>query len=213
LPELKKKHQDINVLVLLNEMEFEDLEKASSISKWWGKTANALPIFLSEREWRQSADIFTLEYADIRDNHHVAYGEDLFSQVEVDMSGLRMICELELHKKLIALRQRLMIHRDNPKTLIELLHKSVNSFSAIFRGVLRLKIPREQVPQKAHQVFEKMQDIVEDYSATPFLRVLQSMEPTMALRNSDVFVLFSDYLRQLERVRLYVDQYQEIKLS
>jgi hypothetical protein len=206
MPRLKEKHQDINILVILKDLTQTDLEKASSVGKWWNQTAHALPLFLSEREWYASADIFALEYADIRDNHILLHGQDLFSQVQITEESLRLVCELELNRKLVYLRQRLLLHRDHPKLLLEMLQSSISSFAAMFRGIIRLKSKDNAAPQQASDVFDAIAALVEGFDAMPFQRVLLSKAPATRIRESDVTALFNQFIQQVSRVNCYVDQ-------
>lgn len=205
LPDMKAKYKDINVLVILESLDLSDLEKASSVGKWWERVGHSLPLFLSEAEWEQSKDVFALEYADIQDNHYVAYGKDVFSAVEVVPDALRLVCELELHRKLIFLRQRLLLYRDKPDALLDLLQSSVNSFSALFRGVLRLQPGTQAVPQKSYEVFEALRPLIQAYDPTPFLRVLESKESGKKIRHTDVFSIYTQFIQQLSLVVAYVD--------
>lgn len=206
IPAVQEKFKDINVLVILNSLESSDLEKASSVSKWWERVGHSLPVFISEEEWHRSKDVFALEYADIRDNHVVAYGKDLFSDIGIERDALRLICELELHRKLVFLRQRLLLHRDNPRVLLGFLQESVNSFAALFRGVLRLKLESGNIPQKSPLVFEALKGLVSGYDPTPFLRVLHSKEPGTTVRQTDIFPLYNEFVRQISLVTAYVDE-------
>lgn len=204
LPPVEAKHKDINVLIILKGLELSDLEKASSIGKWWEQVGHSLPMFLSEAEWQRSSDVFSLEYADIRDNHVVAYGKDLYNEVSVNCDALRLVCELELHRKLIYLRQRMLIHRDKPEILLDLLQHSVNSFAALFRGVLRLKSD-VAVPQKAPEVFEALKGVVDNYDPEPFLQVIASKAPKAKVSKTDIFPLYHRVIGQVSLVTAYVD--------
>ena len=204
--QLKPKHRDINVLVILDAVSPLDLERAAGISKIWLKTANALPIFFSQAEWQASDDVFALEYADIRDNHAIAYGTDLFSDVEVDCHSLRLVCELELDRKLIFLRQRLLSHQDSPKVLLEIMQSSVNSIAAIFRGVLRLSDTTQTVPQKPAEVFQRIARTVTPLDPAVFGRILDSKTGTKIVA-TDVLPLYRGYLESISHVIAYVDQF------
>jgi hypothetical protein len=213
MPRVKEKYQDINVLVVLKDLAQADLEKASSIGKWWNEAAHSLPLFFSEREWQASADVFALEYADIRDSHVLLHGKDLFSQVEIHDESLRLACELELSRKLVYLRQRMLLHRDHPKVLLELLQNSINSFAALFRGVLRLKFRGKAVPLKASDVFEALSGVVDDLDVKPFQRVLLSKEPNTQVRETEITLLFNQFIQQVSRVNIYVDQCLDVAVQ
>lgn len=202
----RKEQPDINTLVVLKTLETADLEKASEIGKWWNKKAHALPLFFSEQEWLHSADVYALEYADIRDNHHVIYGADLYNDVEVHKEAMRLICELELHRKILFLRQRLLLFRDDPKILVEFMHRSVADFAAVFRGVLRLTLSPDQVSAKPGDVFRQLEKTVDRFDATPFLAVLDSCRGVQRIDKARALRMFEAYLAQVSVINLYLNE-------
>ncbi len=212
-PAQKKHLQDINVLVILSEIDYKDLEKASSISKWWEKTAHALPVFMSEEEWGRSADAFALEYADIRDNHHVAFGKDLYSETQLDVQSLRLVCELELHRKLVYLRQRLLLYRDKPEVILDMLQHHVSSYTALFRGIIRLKRSHNEVPQTALDTLTMLKDIVPGFNESSFEKILHSKEVKGHIASAEVMTICHDVLEQLDLVTHFVDQCHEFAVS
>lgn len=196
---------DINVIVILTHLVSADWDRASSIGKWWEQVGHSLPLFFSESEWLRSSDVFALEYADIRDQHYVLYGKDLYSQTTVDKEALRLVLELELHRTLIYLRQRLMIHRDNPRELEKLLLSRLGNLAALFRGVLRLKSDAP-VPMRHSDVFEALPNVIEGFVAQPFLTLEQRRHREIKLSTHDDLSLYFAALEQIGRVTDYVDQ-------
>jgi hypothetical protein len=91
--------------------------------------------------------------------------------------------------------------------LMELMQNSVNSFAALFRGVLRLRYPTTEIPKPPNQVFEKMSELVENYDPSPFIRVLASKEPNKRIRDVDVCLVFNQFVQQIRLTTAYVDQY------
>lgn len=202
------KPDNINVMVIVRTLNHFDLKKAASILKWWEHAAHALPIFMTEQEWRRSADIFALEYADIRDNHRIVYGEDLYSAVQVDSTSLRLICELELHRLLIRLRQQFLLHQESAKTLQTVLEHNLNSLAALFRGIVRLEQHGQAVPQAADAVFDALKAHIPEYDPAPFHRVAQLKSHQLkGFRGTEVFTLYQQVLQQTERVCHYVDSW------
>jgi predicted nucleotidyltransferase len=61
------KRSDYNVLVLVDALSVDRLRAASAVARAWGEAGNPAPMTLTTREWRGSADIFAMEYADILD--------------------------------------------------------------------------------------------------------------------------------------------------
>lgn len=194
---------NINVMILLHKLDTDGLERASSLSKWWETQAHTLPMFMSVDEWQRSADAFALEYTDIRDHHVVVYGEDRFTQVPTDQTSLRLVCELELHRKLIYLRQRLLVHRDSPKDLLHQLVHAIGSLAALGRGVLRFKT--EKPPMAPQAVFEALAQQVEGFDASPFIRVLEAKTNPNSARLTDVPSLYAQLVLQLAGLTAYVD--------
>src|SRR3712207_828772 len=72
------KRSDLNVLVILRQLGIDRLQAASAVSRAWSDAGNPSPLTLTEREWRSSADIFPMEYADILERNRVLYGAPPF---------------------------------------------------------------------------------------------------------------------------------------
>ena len=56
-------------------------------------------------EWRRSADIFPMEYADILERNRVLHGAPPFEGIAVDRADLRLQLEQQVMGKLLQLRQ------------------------------------------------------------------------------------------------------------
>lgn len=195
--------KNINVMILLNKLDTDGLERASSLAKWWQTQGHTLPMFMSLDEWHRSADAFALEYTDIRDHHVVVYGQDLYSHIHTDHDSLRLVCELELHRKLIFLRQRLLLHRDSPKELLGFLLEAISSLTALSRGVLRLH--QDKPPMAGPEVFAALNAQIEGFEAAPFLRVIEAKDNPKSVRLTDVPSLYAQLVLQLGVLTAYVD--------
>lgn len=137
---------DLNLLVVLDELDAAALHRGSPLAREWVAARNPPPLMFSESEWRSSADVFPIEYTDIRDAHVVLLGEDPFAGLRIDWEHLRLQCEHELKGKKIQLREGYMISADVPEDLGKLLIHSFPTFLTLFRTALRLAgdpVPRE----------------------------------------------------------------------
>lgn len=103
----------------------------------WSKRHPA-PIILSEAEWRSSADVFAIEYQDMRDAHRVLAGTDPWAGVTVQRADVRRQLEQELMGKLVRLRQAYAALHGDPKRLTEVVVRSWGGFLTMLRTVLRL---------------------------------------------------------------------------
>lgn len=198
--------KNVNVLVIIQDFQTNDLETVSDISTWWEKKAKALPLFLSEQEWEHASDVFALEYADIKDRHWLAYGKDLFSAIQVDTQSLRLICELEVYRKLIFLRQRLLLFKNNPEKLNQFLNESINTFTSIFRGIFRAYCPDKPVPIEATDLYAELSILISGFNSQPFHQVLNNRQAKQKPDKSLVLPLFKQYVDQISRVNLFLNE-------
>lgn len=137
---------DLNLLVVLRGVDAARLRRGSALAREWVAQGNPPPLLLSEAEWRGSADVFSIEYADIRDAHLVLHGDDLFADLTIDWLDLRLQTERELRESEIRLRERYLLVAESPEELGRLLKQSFPTFLTLFRAGLRLlgtPIPRD----------------------------------------------------------------------
>ena len=96
------------------------------------------PLVLTEREWRDAADAFPVEYEDIRDAHRLLAGRDPWHGIRVQQEHVRRQLEHELMGKLVHLRQAYAADWNNPKRLAEGIDGTRAGFLTMLRAVLRL---------------------------------------------------------------------------
>ena len=86
---------DINIMVIVDRLCGQDLRNCSRAVKQWCKKGNPPPVFMDKTEWFQSADVYAMEYADIKAAHRILYGQDIVSEIKVEPDNIRLQCELE----------------------------------------------------------------------------------------------------------------------
>lgn len=150
---------DINLMVIVNRLKAQDLKTcAKATLKWTRNTReNPVPVFMSTAEWFSSSDIYPMEYADIKDRHHILYGEDLINSVEVNRDDLRLQCEQETKNLLMRFRKFYIMNAENKKLIDEMIRVSVKSCYAIFKTILRLK--EISVPINKKEILDKMSEL------------------------------------------------------
>ncbi len=132
------KRSDYNVLVIVDALDPARLSAASAASRAWADAGNPAPLTLTTSEWRGSADIFPMEYADILDRHKVLSGDPPFDGIRVDLKDLRLQLEQEAMGKLIKLRQGVLASGNEADRQVELLGASLSAIMIIFRAFVRL---------------------------------------------------------------------------
>jgi predicted nucleotidyltransferase len=129
-------HSDVNLFCVLRETSFAAVEALRSTMEWWGKQKHRMPLLMSEDEMRRSADVFSIEFLDMRRHYRVLSGEDVLKTLEVPLRLHRAQVEYELREKTILLRQHLLVASGNDESKWELLLRSLPAFGTLFRHAL-----------------------------------------------------------------------------
>ena len=136
--EYTKKHSDINMLIIVEDMDIAVIHKISAIKK---KSAykNIEPLIFTKDYLENSADVFPIEFLDIKESHVLLAGEDFLKDLKISQANLRRQCEWELKSKLLQLEKIYINSQANEKLLRQFLLKELPSFLVVFKNVLRLK--------------------------------------------------------------------------
>jgi hypothetical protein len=198
------KRSDHNVLVILDSLDAAQLTAASAASRAWADAGNPAPLTLTESEWRGSADIFPMEYADILERHRVLFGEPPFEGIQVDSKDLRLQLEQEAMGKLLRLRQGVLASGNDPQRQLELLAASASTFLVIFRAFERLHGTKPAADNVALAT-----DVARraGFPPDPVVRVIRHVRGEQALKTSDVPDVLAGYLSAMGRLVAHLDQY------
>jgi hypothetical protein len=134
----RAKKSDYNILVVMEWLGVEDLMGLAKISNRWAKWGNPPPLLFTLAQLKVSADVFPIEFSDIKDSRRILYGEDPFAEIVINPAHIRHELEHELKGKLIQFREQFLLTEGKPRHVRELLIKSSSTFLVLFRAVLRL---------------------------------------------------------------------------
>ena len=137
------KNSDYNVLVIVDSLPLARLRAVAAVSKAWAGDGNPPPLTFTASEWKSSADIFPMEYADILERHRVLFGDSPFDGISVSPSDLRLQVEQQTMGKLLQLRQATMGAGGDSKLQLEVLKKSLSTLMAVSYTHLTLPTNRE----------------------------------------------------------------------
>lgn len=140
---------DVNTLLLCDSVDDDLFIRLEAPVRAWTRAGHPAPLILTEREWREAADAFPIEYQDIRDAHRILAGRDPWKGIAVQRDHLRRQLEHELMGKLVHLRQAYAAHRREPKRLAEIIVGSAGGFFTMLRAALRLGGKTPPVPPDA----------------------------------------------------------------
>ena len=134
----EKATSDLNVLIVMERLTPQALERVSAPVKKWERSGQPPPRLLSRPIISESADVFPIEFLDLKAAHRILYGEALFADLDIHLDHLRTQCERELREKMMRLREAYLEVHDSPRKLNRLLTDSYSTFVALFRGCLHL---------------------------------------------------------------------------
>ena len=198
------KRSDYNVLVIVRSLGVEQLRAASAVARAWNAAGNPAPLTMTEAEWRRSADIFPMEYADILERHRVLHGRPPFDGVVVSPKHLRLELEQQAMGKLLHLRQGVLASGGDSKLLLELLEASLSTFMVIFRAAARL---HGESPSTDYEALSEATARRVGFDAAPFVRVARHVRGTSKLATADVPGTVAGYMTGVEQLVTHLDQY------
>lgn len=143
-----------SVLVIFNKLDASDLKNAIFAIKKWRKTKKPLPVVMSESEWFSSADIYPIEYTEIKNNYEILYGKNVVAPVMVSKYDLRLQCEYEIKNLLVRTRQLYLGNSDNPKFMVKTLEEISVKLIRILKAALSLF--DITAPDEYSEVIQKM---------------------------------------------------------
>ncbi len=128
----------MDVLVLVRELADGALRAAGAATRAWLEAGHPAPMTLTSAEWRSSADIFAIEYADILAAHRVLHGTLPLDGIVVTRDNLRLQLEREAMGKLLQLRREMQARHGDAKAQRVLLEGASGGLFALLRASLRL---------------------------------------------------------------------------
>jgi len=196
-----KKHSDYNLLIVVNDISFNDLKSLRKMIKFWTKEGHQPPIIFTTERMGKSADVFPIEFLDMKDNHKILFGEDPFRNITIHDTHLRHECEFELKGKLLKLRQGYMLSQSK-SDLQNLLIDSITTFLIVFRHVIRLL--NEEPPLKR---IDALKVLAEKTKINPevFITIFNMKRGDKEALKKDPELIIEEYLKEIERVVDVVD--------
>ena len=201
--EFHPEYSDLNLLCVLQDTSFASLSKIAGAVEWWRKKKHHPPLILSPQELKDTADVFSIEFMDMKQRHRVLYGEDLLSNLDVPMHLHRSQIEYELREKLFLLRQHILLAGSRDKDLWELMLNSLSSFTTLFRHVLvELGEPGRKHSRDAVQELASRMN----FDSSAFVQLMDVRAKKSDRKQFRVTDVASRYLMAIEAVTTGVDR-------
>jgi hypothetical protein len=195
-------HSDVNLLCVLRDTSYSAIEALAPAMEWWTKQKHHVPLLLSAEEMQRSADVFSIEFLDMRRHYRVLWGEDLLKTVEIPMRLHRAQLEYELREKTILLRQQLLMVAKDDDAKWDLLLRSLSSFGTLFRHAL-IALGAESPESKREAAATLAAKL--GVEASVFGELLDIRERKINRKERDVNKIFARYLKLVDQVTSAVD--------
>jgi hypothetical protein len=194
---------DINAVLILSEVALPQLKKSQELCRRLKKFRLSAPLVMTEAFIRTSADVFPIEFLEIKEKHRLLAGKDCFSRLKIDLKNLRHECEHELKGRLLRLRQSYMEVGRSPRQVQSLLLAAHNANYPAFRTVLRLKKAKPPIDQGAilDEVAQRF-----DLDGSVLARVRQLRRGELKLGPAEITELFEKYSDEVAKLAEAVDR-------
>lgn len=197
---------DLNVLAIVAALDVDTLRSLGQTMRAWQEAGHPPVLEMTAAEWRSSADIFPMEYADILERHRVLYGTLPLDGIAVSLSDLRLQVEQEAMGKLLRLRRSIMVAGTDRDRQQELLRASLSSLLVIFRAVMRLH--GEVPPRDGSQVIAAV-SARGGFDGAPYQRVVALKRGT-ALAGAETEHVLGGYLSGMTRLVAYLNSFGSV---
>jgi len=193
---------NINFAVIVKNLDFSVLNQSLVLIKWGRKHKIATPLFLTKEYVLNALDVFPIEFSEIKEQHIVIFGEDIFKDLDIPQKDVRLLCEQQVKGKLLHLRQAYLNIGSNPSVLKNLLLSALSDLTPIFRQLIILKGQRPS--QNKEDIFGQLAGIY-SLDQEPFRALFQDKHKKVIISSHQVEALLQNFLSQLENLSRHMD--------
>jgi len=203
-----KRQSDFNVLVILEHFPLDRVREVAAVTRIWRAQGNPPPLIFTEHEWRTSADVFPMEYADILERHHVLVGTLPTDGIVVDPRDLRLQAEHEALGVVFRLRQGILVAGGNAADQIKLMGASLSTVMVVMRAVLRLHgaAPPQNYAEVARDTSEQA-----GFDPQPVYDVVHQVRGDRVIPKDRIGTVLAGYLRAVEVVAAHIDAFSQTR--
>jgi predicted nucleotidyltransferase len=203
--EFHPEYSDLNLLCVLRDASFPALARMVDVVQWWRGKKHRPPLVLTPQELTASADVFSIEFVDMKQRYRVLFGEDVLRGLNVPMRMHRAQLEYELREKMFLLRQHILLAGNDEKQLWEVMLNSLSSFTTLFRHVL-LEMG-EQSRKHSREAVEELASRL-NFDASPFVQLIDVRAKRVDRKQLRAADVAQRYLSSIEKVANAVDTMQ-----
>ncbi len=197
-----KQNLDQNIIALFEKLDASELKNAIPFIKKWRKTKKSLPVVMSEKEWFCSADIYPVEYTEIKNGYQILYGKNVVEPVKISKPYLRLQCEYEIKNLLVKIRQIYLGNSDNHKFMVKILEETSINLIRILKSALSLF--DISVPEDYSEIIQKISEQVE-FDGEIFIEILSAKENKRKLAPNKLEKMVDRAINSMDLLYKYID--------
>lgn len=200
--EFHREFSNVNLLCVLRDTSLPQLVGLADSVDSWTRLRHPAPLIMTKDEINRSADVFSIEFIDMKRRYKVLYGEDVLLRLDVPMHLHRAQLEYELREKLILLRQNILAAARDEKRLWEIMLTSLSTFTTLFRHALIAL--GEPGALHSRETIRALHSRI-PFDASPFEQLFDVREHRAERRQLDPRQILNNYLQAIQQVTAAVD--------
>lgn len=196
------KASNVNIAVVFKSLDFTVFQKSLKLTAQGRKERIAVPLFLTVDYIRSSLDVFPIEFSEIKGQHCVIYGEDVFASMVVDVRHMRLLCEAQVKGKLLRVRQAYLESQGDLRALKNILKDSLGDLIPVFRQLIVLS--KEEPSLNKEELLKQLATkFAIDTSA--FIAIQKDKSHVLPLSSAKLEEYLRGYLLSLEQLSIRID--------
>lgn len=154
----QSKDETARSVLVVAEVSLDSLRRLAEQGLRLGRAGLAAPIVVTSKYIQDSLDTFPLEWLEVQQQAVTVIGDDPFTALSFEPTHVRLQCERELKRILMAMRQGLLVSTGKERAVALLERDASETLMRTLRGVLWLKGRREHLP--AAVVLEEIEHLL-----------------------------------------------------
>jgi len=142
---------DVQYVIIVDKIDTATLNTSKKALQNHFKKIKKFPLILTKEELNDGLDVFPLEFLNMKLNHKILFGNDIFDKLKFDKKNVRRELEYEFRSKLINLRQSYLIIKSD-KELGVIVNSSIPTLLPMLNGMLFLRDIK--VPSDINEILE-----------------------------------------------------------
>lgn len=129
----------VELLLVLELTSTDVLDRVGPCLGWAQKQFRMSAMTLTEKDLKQSCDVFPIQFLDMKENHRLLCGRDVLEPLEIADYHLRLRCEQELRNLTIRMRRTYLRYSGNSDKLRSEIVSSAKVFVRLLGVAILLK--------------------------------------------------------------------------